>query len=187
MSTLPNVVQINVEIYVDSTLFNVVNSNVDVHNDALTLIWRLRRRGVISTYEQRWNKDVQRWNVCWERSTLRLFNIPHTLVLPFLIMPLFPSLTQDLILMLRTFQIKMQLKSVRNSLTDLINSCHKELIDSVRKWLTLYLVLFIAYCSIYPIIVTRNGKIACKHIPSTKKSLWYLEIYRTVQNTADQY
>ena len=38
VSTLPNVVETNVEIYnVNSTLFNVVNSNVGVHNVDLIL------------------------------------------------------------------------------------------------------------------------------------------------------
>ena len=58
--TLPNVLQMNVEInHVDSTLFNVINSNVDVHNVASTLIWRCtmswRHINLKTTSKQRWN------------------------------------------------------------------------------------------------------------------------------------
>ena len=39
----------------------------------------------------------------------------------------------------------------------------------------------------YVTIVIGNGKIVWKHRPSTNKSLWYFEIYRTAQNTGDQF
>ena len=63
VSTLSNVVQINVEIHkVVSTLLNVLIYNVDVHNVVSTLIWR---------FEMPWRQIKlkttmnQRWNVSW--------------------------------------------------------------------------------------------------------------------------
>ena len=38
----------------------------------------------------------------------------------------------------------------------------------------------------WQIILIRNGETAWKHEPPTQKSLWYLKIYQTVQNTEDQ-
>ena len=187
MSTLPNVVQINVEIYVDSTLFNVVNSNVDVHNDVLTLIWRCTTSRC----------HINLWTTLKQgRTTLKCLLgkiyskvIQHSTYFSASLLDhaFISKFNARFNFNVTYFSDQDAVKVCTNSLADLINSCHKELIDSVRKWLTLYLVLFIAYCHIYPIIVTRNGKIACKHIPSTKKSLWYLEFYRTVQNTEDHY
>ena len=66
VSTLPNVVQFNVEKYnVVSTLFNFVNFSVDVHNIVSKLIWRCatsRRQINLKTTLNRC------WNVCWEWS-----------------------------------------------------------------------------------------------------------------------
>ena len=63
ISTLSNVVQFNVEIHdVLSMLLNVANYNVDVHNVVSTLIWRCvasRRHINLKTTLNRL------WNVCW--------------------------------------------------------------------------------------------------------------------------
>ena len=62
VSTLPNVVQFNVEIHnVVSTFLNNVNFNVDVHNVVSMLIWRCAtsRRCINLKITLKW-----RWNVC---------------------------------------------------------------------------------------------------------------------------
>ena len=64
ISTLSNVVQFNVEMHnVVSTLLNVANYNVDVHNIVWTLIWRCVtwRRHIKLKTTLNW-----RWNVCWD-------------------------------------------------------------------------------------------------------------------------
>ena len=66
VSTLSNVVQFNVEIHnVASTLFNVVDFKVDVCNVVSTLIWRCvtsrRHINLKATLNRR-------WNVCWVES-----------------------------------------------------------------------------------------------------------------------
>ena len=64
VSTLPNVVQFNVEKHnVVSTLFCVVNFNVDIRNIISTLIWRC----TMSRHHINLRKTLnRRWNVCWE-------------------------------------------------------------------------------------------------------------------------
>ena len=64
VSTLPNVVKIDVEIHnVVSTLLNVVNFNVDVHNVVSTLIWRCATSRRHINLKATLNR---RWNVCWD-------------------------------------------------------------------------------------------------------------------------
>ena len=63
VSTLSNVVHVNVEIHnIDSTLLDVVHFNVEIHNVVSTLIWRC------TTTRRLINQKTtlkQRWNVCW--------------------------------------------------------------------------------------------------------------------------
>ena len=61
-STLPNIVNSNVERDVNLTLFNVLNFNVDIHNAVSTLTWHCptSQRYITLTTTLR-----QRWNVCW--------------------------------------------------------------------------------------------------------------------------
>ena len=73
VSTLSNVFQINFEINnIDSTLFNVENSNVDVHSIISTLIWRCasswRHINIKTTLKQRWNIF---WNITYEQKGLK--------------------------------------------------------------------------------------------------------------------
>ena len=64
VSALPNVVKFNVEIHnVVSTLLNVVNFNVDVHNAVSTLIWRCTTSRRHINLKATLNR---RWNVCWD-------------------------------------------------------------------------------------------------------------------------
>ena len=71
VSTLPNVVQFNVEIHnIVSTLLNVVDFNVDVCNVVSTLIWRC------ATSQRHINLQAtlnRRWNVCWVETTFPLW------------------------------------------------------------------------------------------------------------------
>ena len=63
VSTLPNVVQFNVEIRnVVSALLNVVNFSVDVYNVVSTLIWRCAASRCHINLKTTLNRH---WNVCW--------------------------------------------------------------------------------------------------------------------------
>ena len=67
VSTLSNVVQINVEMEnIDLTLLNIVNLNFEAHNVVSTLIWRCamywRHIDLKATLKRRWNG-------CWGNST----------------------------------------------------------------------------------------------------------------------
>ena len=63
VSTLPNVVQFNVEINnVVSTLLNVVNFNIDVHNVVSTLIWLCATSHRYINLKTTLNR---RWNISW--------------------------------------------------------------------------------------------------------------------------
>ena len=65
VSTLSNVVQFNIEIHnVLSTLLNVVDFNVDVRNVVSTLIWRCATSRRHINLKATLNR---RWNVCWDK------------------------------------------------------------------------------------------------------------------------
>ena len=79
VSTLPNVVKINVEIHtVVSTLLNVVNFNGDVHKVISTLIWRCATSRRYINLKTTLNR---RWNVCWGGPALFSYNLVLLIVI----------------------------------------------------------------------------------------------------------
>ena len=90
LSTLPNVVNINVD-NVDSTLFNVVNFNVDIRKVVFTLIWQIPTSQCYITLIATLRKP---WYVCWVLKNVakKLHNfVNHTYLAEYLLIAAFVS------------------------------------------------------------------------------------------------